>query len=196
MTYPSCVQLVNLEASCDAVKKVGGIKSRFYIGQKPDIATCTFGTHGEITALTLASGKFLNRFEGVQYKNTGSFETIVNETRNLFNQTFTGILFYHTQTDLEAIEKILISDRLFVIAETESGEFKAYGIDKNPFNAADLGKNRGLNVSAGTGSDGVVLADNTGVTITLVGELYNPVKMFKPASTLAENETYLNGLLD
>lgn len=185
MSYPSCVVLANLAASCDAVKKVGGVNARFWIGQKPDIASLTFGTNGEITAMTLSAGKKLGKYAGMQYKNTAGFETVPNETRNMFNQTFTGVLFYKTQVELEAIENLLVSDRLFAIIETEAGQLKAYGIDKNPFNAADLGANRGLNVSAGAGSDGTVLADTTGVTITLVGEMFQPTKLYKPATAIA-----------
>lgn len=181
----SCYSLTNLAASCDAVKKVGGVKSRFWIGQKPDIASLTFGTNGEVTAMTLKAGKKLGQFEGMQFKNTGSTETTPNETRNLFNQTFTGVLFYKTQAELEAIETLLIGDRYFVIYETEAGQLKVKGIDKNPFNSADLGENRGLNISAGTGSDGTVLADTTGVTVTMVGEMYNFDKLYKPATALA-----------
>jgi len=185
MTYPSCVTLANLDATCDAVKKVGGVNGRFWIGQKPDIASLTFGSNGEITAMTLASGKKLGKYEGIQYKNTASFEAVPNETRNTFNQNFTGILFYKTQAELEAIENLLVANRLFAIIETEAGQLKAYGIDKNPFNAADLGPNRGLNLSASSASEGTVLADTTGVTITLVGEMYNPTKLYKPATAIA-----------
>lgn len=185
MPYPSCVTLANLAASCDAIKKVGGVNARFWIGQKPDIASLTFGSNGEITAMTLSSGKKLGKYEGVQYKNTASFEAVPNETRNTFNQNFTGILFYKTQAELEAIETLLVANRLFAIIETEAGQLKAYGIDKNPFNSADLGPNRGLNLSASSASEGTVLADTTGVTVTLVGEMYNPTKLYKPATALA-----------
>lgn len=181
----SCYSLTNLAASCDAVKKVGGVKSRFWIGQKPDIASLTFGTNGEVTAMTLTGGKKLGKFEGMQFKNTAGTETTPNETRNLFNQTFTGILFYKTQAELEAIETLLIGDRYFVIYETEAGQLKVKGIDKNPFLATDLGANRGLNISAGTGSEGTVLADTTGVTVTMTGEMYNFDKLYKPATAIA-----------
>lgn len=181
----SCYSLTNLAASCDAVKKVGGVKSRFWIGQKPDIASLTFGTNGEVLTMTLKAGKKLGQFDGVQFKNTAGTETTPNETRNLFNQTFTGILFYKTQAELEAIETLLIGDRYFVIYETEAGQLKVKGIDKNPFLATDLGANRGLNISAGTGSEGTVLADTTGVTVTMTGEMYNFDKLYKPATAIA-----------
>jgi hypothetical protein len=121
----------------------------------------------------------------MQFKNTASTETVPNETRNMFNQTFTGILFYKTQAELEAIEKLLTGDRYFVVYETEAGQLKVKGIDKNPFNAADLGENRGMNITAGSGGDGTVLADSTGVTCTMVGEMYNFDKLYKPATALA-----------
>jgi len=181
----SCYTLTNLAASCDAVKKVGGVKSRFWIGQKPDLATLTFGTNGEVLTMTLKAGKKLGKFDGMQFKNTASTETVPNETRNMFNQTFTGVLFYKTQAELEAIEKLLISDRLFVLYETEAGQIKVKGIDQNPFNAADLGANRGMNITAGSGGDGTVLADSTGVTVTMVGEMYNFDKLYKPATAIA-----------
>lgn len=185
MSYPSCLNLTNLAASCDAVKKVGGVTARFWIGQKPDIASLTFGTNGEITAMTLASGKKLGKFTGIQYKNTAGFEAVINENRNLFNQSFTGILFYKTQAELEAIENLLVSNRLFAIIETEAGQLKAYGIDKNPFLASDLGPSRGLNLTASSASEGTLLADTTGVTVTLGGEMYNPTKLYKPATAIA-----------
>ncbi len=194
MTYPSCVTLANLAASCDAIKKVGGVKSRFYIGQKPDIASLTFGTNGEVTAMTLSAGKKLGKYDGMQFKNTASFETLPNENRNMFNQTFAGVLFYKTQAELEAIEKLLVSDRLFAIIETEAGQMKVYGIDKNPFYAADLGESRGLNISAGAGGEGTVLADSTGITVTMIGEMYNPVKLYKPATALATVISELDAL--
>lgn len=185
MAYPSCFTLANLAATCDAVKKVGGVNARIWIGQKPDIASLTFGSNGEVTAMTLTSGKKLGKYEGIQYKNTAGFEAIANETRNTFNQSVTAILFYKTQAELEAIETLLVSNRLFAIIETEAGQLKAYGIDKNPFNAADLGPNRGLNLTASSATDGTVLADSTGVTITIGGEMFNPTKLYKPATALA-----------
>lgn len=190
----SCYTLTNLTASCDAVKKVGGVKAKFWIGQKPDIATATFGANGEVLTMTLTGGKKLSYFEGVQYKNTGSTETVPNETRNMFNQTFTGVLFYKTQAELAAIEALLVGDRYFVVYETEAGQLKVKGIDVNPFNAADLGPNRGLNITAGAGGDGVVLADSTGVTVTMVGEMYNYDKLYKPATALATVIAELNAL--
>lgn len=185
MAYPSCYVLTNLAASCDAVKKVGGVKSRFWVGQKPDIATLTFGSDGQVLTMTLTGGKKLGRFDGMQFKNSASFETSANENRNLFNQTFTGILFYKTDAERKAIETLLIGDRYFVLIETESGQIKAYGLDQNPYNAADLGENRGLNISAGSGSEGTVLADSTGVTCTASGEMYSLPKNYKPATALA-----------
>ena len=185
MSYPSCFNLTNVAATCAAVKKVGGVKARFWIGQKPDIQSITFGTNKEITAMTLTSGKKLGRYEGMQFKNSAGFETAPAENRNLFTQTVTGILFYSTQAELEAINQLLVGDRYFAIIETEAGQLKAYGIDDNPFVAADLGPQRGLNISAGTGSEGVVMADSTGVTVTMSGLMYNPTKLYKPATALA-----------
>jgi hypothetical protein len=185
MSYPSCFNLTNLAATCDAVKKVGGVKSRFWIGQKPDIASLTFGSNGEVTAMTLTGGKKLGRYEGVQFKNTAQFDVVPGENRNMFTQTFTGILFYKTQIELEHIEKLFTADRMFVIVETEAGQLKAYGIDQNPYKAADLGPERGLNISAGTGSEGVLLADTTGVTVTMAADFYNPTKLYKPATAIA-----------
>jgi hypothetical protein len=185
MSYPSCFNLTNLAATCAAVKKVGGVKARFWIGQKPDIDTLTFGSNGEITAMTLLAGKKLGRYEGTQFKNTAQFETTANENRNLFPHSVTGILYYSTQAELKAIEELLVGDRYFAIIETEAGQLKAYGIDQNPFNSADKGPLRGMNISAGTGTEGVVLADDTGVTVTMTGEMYSLPKLYKPAGALA-----------
>jgi hypothetical protein len=194
MSYPSCFNLTNLAATCDAVKKVGGVKHRFWIGQKPDIDTLTFGSNGEITAMTLLSGKKLGRFEGMQFKNTAQFETTANENRNTFSHSFTGILYYKSATELVSIERLLVGDRYFALIETEAGQIKAYGIDLNPFNAADKGPLRGLNISAGTGSEGVQLADDTGVTITMTGTMFTMPKLYKPATAIATVISELDAL--
>jgi len=192
--YSSCFALTNLTADCDAVKKVGGVKGKVWIGQKPDLATLTWGTPGEILTMTLGVGKKLATFEGIQFKNTAGSEVAPAENRNLFTQSVSLLLFYKTQTQKKSIQDLLIGDRYFVIIETEAGQLKAYGLDQNPFNPADLGPERGLNVTAGSGGEGTVMADTTGVAITLSGALYDMVNLYKPATSIETVKAQLDAL--
>ena len=84
MAYPSCHELSNLDASCNAIQKVGGVASFVYFGSKkawrdryisgtpPSIAYGTINTtdYGWIIRVDVTEllGTELAKFEGVEYK--------------------------------------------------------------------------------------------------------------------------------
>jgi hypothetical protein len=193
----SCFTLGNYTPTCEDIKQLGGVKARFWIGQKPDLASITYSVGGSVQAITLKVGKFLSIYEGQEFKNTAGWELVPNETRNTFTHNVTGILFYNTENGYDAIQNLLINDKLFILIETNNGKIKTYGIDRNPANDADLGTYRGLNISAGSQSEGTVFADTTGVTFTATGEMFNMPMFFEgTGGSLEEAIQQLNSLTD
>lgn len=166
----SCVDLLQgLEASCDALNKIGGVKKRAYVGQLSQLDSYSTDGSGYIDGLTFVTASpayGLYKFSGKKAKNSGTYELSAGENVNTWNTSVILELYHNTPTDREAIEGLVNSDDLFVILETESGQLEVFGITQ------------GLNASAGSGGTGVALQDKTSTTITLSGEQMSLPKYF------------------
>lgn len=180
---------VGLDPSCDALKKLGGVNKRVWIGQLSDIDTITFGVDGEITAFTLLVGATLKRFYGKKEKNQGTYELVAGETINLFNQAAILALYFNDDAERSAINQLVNVEDMFMFIETNAGNIETYGIA----NSSSLGyDNFGLKATAGTGNGtGILINDDTSYKVTLSGNVPNLPMLFKPADTLANN---INGL--
>lgn len=174
---------MNLDPSCEALKKIGGVNKRIYIGQISDIDTITFGGDGEITAFTLLAGKFLKTFIGKKEKHQGTYELTVGETVNLFNQAVILALYFEKDEERMAVNELVNVEDMFCFVETNSGVIEGYGLSNSSLLGYD---NFGLKATAGTGNGtGVLINDDTVYRVTLSGNVPNLPMLYKPASPLA-----------
>jgi len=181
---------LGLDPTCEALKKIGGVNKRIYIGQISDIDTITFGVDGEITAFTMLTGTSLKAFIGKKEKHQGTYELTAGETINLFNQSVILGLYFESDIERKAINELVNVEDMFAFVETNSGVIEAYGIA----NSTTLGyDNFGLKATAGTGNGtGVLINDDTIYRVTLSGNVPNLPMLYQPASTLASNLTGLD----
>lgn len=181
MSYPSCADLVNLDATCDAIKKVGGVTARVWFGKKRDFIdktanqyffkddpSSTFGVnvwilHYDDTAIANTELAF---FEGVQLKHTGSFELVPGGNVNAYTHNVNLVLYQYTQAQLQKLQTLMLTEDVICIMLTEAGQFKVYGADYIKTEPELLTK-LGLKSSAGNGGDIVDFQGEVGFNIQL-----------------------------
>jgi hypothetical protein len=133
----SCYNLANLEANCNATKKVGGVTARVWIGAKnlflnDEVNTNYFNfgssyTDEKIWSLIINNsvdlvGNELAYFEGVRFKNNGNFEVTPGENVNTFTQNLNLVLFHYSQSQIKKLEQLLITSNLIAFVLTEAGQ--------------------------------------------------------------------------
>lgn len=174
---------MGLDPSCEALKKIGGVNKRIYIGQISDITSIVFGGDGEITSFTLATGASLKPFVGKKEKHQGTYELTAGETINLFNQSVILGLYFESDAERAAINELVNVEDMFAFVETNSGVVECYGISNSTILGYD---NFGLKATAGTGNGtGVLLNDDTIYRVTLSGNVPNLPMLVTPADPLA-----------
>jgi len=187
-TSEGCLtELSELIASCEAVRKKGGVKKRVWIGRFADI-TYTTDVNGYVDDLTLPVSSpttHLYRFIGRKLKHSGTLEGVVGENFNSITQNALLVLYYSTPADKEAIEQLWNAEDVVAILELESGQIEIWGLD------------RGLNGSALAGGTGVVLQDSTALTVTLSGDQNTLPKEFRynSSAVLQDSIDYLDTLI-
>lgn len=197
---------MGLDPSCDALKKLGGLAKRVWIGQLSQLAAFSVDSGTlDIDGLTMApnpdaspAADFkLKKFIGKKLKHSATTPVEVGENINVFNQTVNLVLFHYTSQEKAAIEELVNVEDAFVLVETFAGQIEVYGIDTEGTASSEdpLG---GLNCTAGDGSTGVALNDPTQFTITLSGQHRIMSRIFNregsPAATLALNIAYLDAI--
>ncbi len=182
--------LKGIQGSCNALKKVGGLNKRIYLGLIEDIETVTFGASNanSITAITFKEDKGLTQWIGKKDKNSTGIEIEAGENVNIRTQTVTPIVYYETALELSYLDSLIDQEQVFAIVETVAGSLEVFGINKTAFNSF------GLKATALSGSSGVVLNDSTGYTLTLSGGLTNLQLQYNPGVALATNITALDAL--
>jgi hypothetical protein len=188
--------LQELDPSCFALKKKGGLKKRVWIGGF-DIITPTVDGDGYVDTITLdatvSPANKLYEYIGKKLKHNGAIEGEVGENTNVLTQNLNLVLYYYSPAERESIEKLFNSEEVMVFVETEAGLIEVWGFDT------------GLMTSALTGSTGTALNDSTAITITLSGQQDNLPKVLKIgandpdvaaqlAAYTAENVAYLVAL--
>lgn len=187
MAYPSCLELVNLDASCNAISKVGGVASFVYFGSKKSwydryvaseqpiikydtIDTTNYGWVLEFSPTEIL-GTELAKFEGVEFKNNAGFETLPGENVNVFNHNVNMILYWNTQAELELLQSILLSEDNFAIVCTNSGDIKVYGLERgksySPLGADTFTDKLGLKNISASGGDILEIQGETGTNVSL-----------------------------
>jgi len=178
----SCIELINLAATCNAIKKVGGVTSRIWLGRKSDwnidssIALPAFNVRTHTSLVydsSTSTGEELAYYEGVMFKNSASFETQSADNVNAFTHNVSLVLFALTQLQIKKLEDLILNEDLFCVLLSESGKFMVYGVEKKIYDplAGDLDMfitdKRGLKSASGTGIETVELQGEQGVVIEL-----------------------------
>lgn len=161
-----CVNLdtaVNLDPDCTALNKVGGAKKDFYVGSLSEVGSEAQATNGEMTNLTMASGKKLVRLRGKKEKNSGSVSSEQTENGALYNHGGVFVAYYSTQEEKNTIEALGAMDDLFVFVPTSSGQVEVYGFYNK------TGKADGLSVTV-DGGTGTAKGDSSALTLTFAGQ--------------------------
>lgn len=178
--------LSELDPSCEALKKKGGVKKRVWVGRKDDI-TFTTDVNGYVDTVTIASdsspNNLLYKYIGRKVKHNGTYEGAVGENTNTINQTLNLVLYFYTPGERASIEQLFTSaDELVIFVETNGGQVEVWGYDY------------GLEPSALTGGTGTAINDSTAVTVSLAGEQDTLPKVLKTGSTLQDDINYLDAL--
>lgn len=189
---------MGLDPSCDALKKLGGLAKRVWIGQLSQLDGYTVNeTTLDIETLDMVSSpaSTLKKFIGKKLKHSATTPVEVGENINVFNQTVNLVLFHFTSKEKAAIEELVNIEDAFVLVETFAGQIEVYGIDTEGSESSEdpIG---GLNTSAGDGGTGVSLNDPTQFTLTLSGQHRIMSRIFNvsTSATLAQNIAYLDDI--
>lgn len=192
---------LGLDPTCEALKKLGGLAKRVWVGQLSQLDSYTVNQSTlDIESLSMSTGSpdgyKLKKFVGKKLKNSATTPVEVGENINVFNQTVNLVLFHFTSLEKAAIEELVNVEDAFVLVETFAGQIEVYGIDTSGTGSEDpLG---GLNCSAGDGGTGVALNDTTQFLVTLSGQHRIMCRIFNisTSATLAQNIDYLDGISD
>jgi hypothetical protein len=191
-----CNQLLaaNFVASCGGLNKVGGIDGVVYIGFRPDIATLAL-TAGAITTFTLTSGKKLAKFGGKKEQHEITWESIPQKgVYPKYKHSAKLVLYPELQADVNNLELLISSKRMFVIYVNLYGQVKTLGIDINPYIGGDFDDERGLKCLAAKGMEGVTFDADSWVEVPMEGEFWSAPKAYKPAVALATTIAELDAL--
>lgn len=180
-----------VQASCTAIKKIGGLDKRIYIGLLDDLASATFAAAGinSVTAITFKADKGLVSYIGRKDKNNAGVEIERGENVNLRNQSVNLLVYYETAEQLGTLDALIDTEGLFAIVETNAGSLEVYGLAK----AANF-NNFGL-VASGSGNSGTVMQDSTAFSLNLAGAHPNMQLLYNPIATLTANIEALDALV-
>lgn len=187
--------LEGIDPSSCALNKAAGVNKRIYVGmiKNVDPALLTIGVNGEITGFGMLAGTFLWQFISKRFKQAGRDELVAQDPA-VWNHFVDFVHYWFNQEELKAIEDLAKSDDLFCFVQENSGNIRAYGIS----NDSQLGYlNFGLSAKTGgsqTGTTGVLLNDDNTDKTTLSGQIPNKPMLFRPASDLTTNVSFLDGL--
>jgi hypothetical protein len=185
--------LAALDPSCAALKKKGGFDKRFYVGSIADLTAVTI-TSGiqEVTAFTFAATTGFKKIIGKRLKHGASTTLEAGEVVNMRVQNFNAVLYAQSALERQAIEELADAEDIFIVAESNSGTFEVFGINNGSNGQFD---NFGMKATAGEWKHGVLLNDDTSVSMTFSGEFDNAAMIFDESETIAANETVLDALV-
>jgi hypothetical protein len=141
----------------DCKDSLGGITEVYFIAAA-DVTSITEAS-GVITALVKASGKRFYKYELV--KGTSSFVENINasvENGTIFYQQELTIILNKLQVNTRNEILLLAKNLLDVVAKDNNGKYWY------------LGKNRGLDITAGSAQSGAAEGDRSGYTLTFTGK--------------------------
>lgn len=182
--------------TCATLYESGGLDARIYIGDRSTLASITYGTNDEITAITLTSPAKLVKVIGKPYENTASSKDAgLSSSVNLKTHEIVWQGNAVTAVEIKALKAITQSRNLFAIVEKETGGFLVFGLDKNPATGSGLDSRRGLKGKADfTFAKSNSEMNTVVLTLTSDANMYDYPVPFAPASSNATNITTLDGL--
>ena len=148
-----------LDPSCDALDKIGGVNKTIYFGNLDEL-TFTLNGAGYIDDVILSASPaaFLYKFIGKTKKHNSTNELQVGENSNTWKQAVIAKLYFFFPADRAAIEALCTADDLVAFVQTESGLFEV------------LGYLKGIRCEAATSANGILIQDDTSMTVTISGE--------------------------
>lgn len=183
--------LATLDPSCEAIKKKGGFDKTFYIGNVADLdaATITAGVN-EVTAFTFAATKGFKKITGKRLKHGANTTLEVGDVVNMRKQNFNAVLYAKSGAERYSLEVLADAVDVFIIAESNAGTLEVFGIANDADGKFD---NYGMSPSAGEWKHGVLINDDTSVTMTFTGDMPNAALIYDESETLAVNLAVLDG---
>jgi len=174
-----------LDPSCEALDKIGGVNKTVYFGNLDDL-TFTTNAAGYINSVTLSTSPagYLWKFIGKTMKNNSTAELQVGENTNTWKQAAILKLYYYFPDERAAIEALVTADDLVAFIQTESGLFEVYGWTK------------GIRAESATGANGILIQDDTSMTITISGEEVALPKVLQVGAALPNEAAYLTQSID
>lgn len=179
---------LGVQASCAAVKKVGGINKKVRLGLLEDLASVTYGTGNIVTAFTFKDGKGLVTYDGRKEKNSSGVELEKGENVNLRIQTLNILVYTSTAAEVTTLDELLDAEQLFAVVDPNSGPLEVYGLNKTDY----LGY--GLSTTAYTQNSGVVLNDSSAHNVTISGGHTNLALHYNPSVSKTVNNAALDAL--
>jgi hypothetical protein len=176
--------LVNLDPSCNALRKKGGLKKKVWLVGY-DKATLTVDVDGNIDTITLATASpvnVLNTYTGKKLKHNGALTGEVGENTTTIKQDLNLVLYYYTQAERDSIDTLFQAEEVLAFVQTEAGQIECWGYET------------GLAPSALTGGSGTALNDSTAVTVALSGQQDTLPKVCSFGANLAADIAYLDAL--
>lgn len=184
----------SLTGACEAIKKPGGAGRDIYAGSIQDIDSLTYGaTDGDITAITMKTGKKLVKYVGRIAKNTAE-EPVSAEGEgnvNIYEHTVQPVLYHFTQAERNAIEELFEQDQAFFLIPTRAKQILCFGLPKEGFRLEESG----MKVSEGNDPLGTNLNDQSAQTATFKGNMLHKAVVFNQDSDFDSNISTIEGLL-
>lgn len=184
----------NVVASCEAIKKPGGLDKRIWIGLLADLESVTFGTGNQITAFSFAATKGFITATGKMEKNNMTMALNAGENYNLRTHSMTYVGYYLTAAQISALDALIDQEQLFICYETNAGSIECVGV-----NIGDNFDNFGLQCTALEGGSGTAKLDASQFALTFSGDHENLQCVFEDTAAgspgLAANITYLDDLV-
>lgn len=148
-----------LSVDCDALRRVGGVNKRAFVGNLSDVESYTTDVDGCITAITFAATTGLYELESRKASHSGGITAQVSgEGGNKFYTHDVQLkLFSSTCAEDKIIEELLVAN-LIIILETNNKEFLLFGQDN------------GMEQASGSQNSGQVAATDISDTLIFIGE--------------------------
>lgn len=174
-----------LDPECEALDKIGGVNKTIYFGNLDDL---TFAVNGagyiSSVSLTASPAAYLYKFIGKTKKHNSTVELQVGENTNTWKQAIIAKLYYYFPDERAAIDALVKADDLVAFIQTESGLFEVYGWSK------------GVRAEAATGANGILIQDDTSLTVTISGEEIELPKVLQLGAAVPGEAAYLTQNID
>ena len=169
-----------LDPSCEALDKIGGVDKAIYFGNLDELAFTTDGDgYIDDVILTSSPQAYLYKFVGKTKKHNTTFELQPGENSNTWLNSVIAKLYFYFPEERSAINALVQADDLVAFVQTESGLFEVYGWKK------------GIRATAASGANGILIQDDTSLTVTIAGEEVDLPKVLKLGAANPAEDNYI-----